>query len=1129
MKRLPISSFALHDPFEYAYRGHQVQNYSKIRQMRLCLFWLVQCLFISSYFISSVEAVSPQLEVVLQDDFAQYRAERYQTSGDVTVNEGLRLAPKSSIYRDLAGSGVIRVRVDVGEPDAVGDWKLQLKLDFDGGRLSAVAQIVQSEGQRKVLLFGFDREQEKPEDLREFRVDSAIGGTWELAFSYGQVELFHADNPIGETAITASDQDISGVMLASLRGNATIQKLQISSEGPRPPLDSEKSQAIQEANALVAKAESEALFARHTKAVEVMQKAVSIYIRVLGDNNFRTAWAQGALGSYLTRTGSYRSARMYIEKSLETFTSILGESHVYTATSQLMLANLLIGVEDAEQGLPLAKRALDTAIRAYGENSPTVAAALTSYAAGSLKLGDVAETDWALRTALRIREESFGADNFHLTPYLIQLGEFESRHGNSADAKSLLDRAAAILTANVSPDHPDVLRVKRAIAEILLREGKFDEAIEYYQASLKNAAGQFGNEHWNIALLQHDLGIAYLKAGQIDKARAAVREALRIQVKNATDLSIALSETQTLRFVESVYQVRDGLLSIDIADTPHSQLESYADLAGGRSILTRVQLQASGRYEQLSPTAEVEKVVHDLRDVRSFLAGMTIYRGRMRNDDRIPALIDMFTKEKERLERRLMELQSVQTPMPMPDVSAILSQMPLDIAIVDIVLANVWTTGSNENSVSKSAQYYAFITRKSSNGTPYHKRLALGSSQEINKRTIKWLRAISRQDGVNAASSPDGERDADWIYSNIWLPIAKEIGKTKKLVVIPDGVFTSLPWAAIRSGKTKRFLLEDGVTVATILSLEHLAALNGPHEQSLAKDTLIVGNVNFGQASGDASRAIVVGESDEATQVSWRSLPGTAAEIQAVARLVPKRSNTKILSRSKATEQAVENAMSGALYIHLATHGFFAGQGQNATNQSVIGPVSSGDFMDGIASRTSRNPLLRNGIVLSGANDREPKFEPGTIRINDGILTAEELVGIQLNGTELVVLSACETGLGFRVTGEGSFGLQRTFLLSGARSVIGSLWKVDDAATTELMEQFYRAYWGKHKSKLEALRQAQLHIIHSRKFRARSNRLSNTQLTSPREHTVRSDIDRALPKRSSPYFWAAFTLSGDWR
>jgi CHAT domain-containing protein len=159
------------------------------------------------------------------------------------------------------------------------------------------------------------------------------------------------------------------------------------------------------------------------------------------------------------------------------------------------------------------------------------------------------------------------------------------------------------------------------------------------------------------------------------------------------------------------------------------------------------------------------------------------------------------------------------------------------------------------------------------------------------------------------------------------------------------------------------------------------------------------------------------------------------------------------------------------------------------------------------------NPALRSGLVFAGANYQ-------ITGQSDAFFTALEASELDLRRVDLAVLSACETGLGTVTDGEGVLGLQRAFQLAGARTAVTSLWKVPDAATQVLMTRFHRNLWEKKMPKLEAMRECQLWMIHD-------------GWKYP-ELGLRGGLERPEPKRNegdavSPFYWAAFVLSGDWR
>jgi CHAT domain-containing protein len=295
-------------------------------------------------------------------------------------------------------------------------------------------------------------------------------------------------------------------------------------------------------------------------------------------------------------------------------------------------------------------------------------------------------------------------------------------------------------------------------------------------------------------------------------------------------------------------------------------------------------------------------------------------------------------------------------------------------------------------------------------------------------------------------------------------------------------------------------------------------------------------------------------------------LKATASEVQSIASLRGSSEDVRVLRDRSASEAALRERLAGSRYVHLATHGFFADPKIRSAFQVQPDQLRLGEFeMTGRRSTvTGRNPLILSGVVLAGANVPQQTNEWGAPVGDDGILTAEEVVGLDLAGTELVVLSACETGLGDVAGGEGVFGLQRAFGLAGARSVIASLWKVDDAATEALMVEFYRNLWEKKLGKLEALRQAQLAMI--RGYDPQQGRLRGAAPASTVASAATRVASAALCPRSAaqakqdqlrgggqtrrvepeafkkaqerlrsgdrllpPFYWSSFVLSGDWR
>jgi CHAT domain-containing protein len=256
-------------------------------------------------------------------------------------------------------------------------------------------------------------------------------------------------------------------------------------------------------------------------------------------------------------------------------------------------------------------------------------------------------------------------------------------------------------------------------------------------------------------------------------------------------------------------------------------------------------------------------------------------------------------------------------------------------------------------------------------------------------------------------------------------------------------------------------------------------------------------------AAKQVMEELAVGESHgrrsmDLKSASWSPLPETRREAETISRLLTK-DETRTYLGQEALEE-VFKALESPGVLHMATHGFFLEEEDKSELYEQEDDIRGITIMERPSLGSDlkiENPLLRSGLVLAGANRLAQ--EEMTESTEDGILTALEISGMNLWGTDLVVLSACETGVGETRRGEGVFGLRRAFQLAGAKTVVMSLWKVPDRETRELMEDFYKRL-RKGEGKTQALQNAQLAMIESRK----------------KKHGA-----------SHPFFWGAFVCVGD--
>ncbi|HEY7544873.1 MAG TPA: CHAT domain-containing protein, partial [Blastocatellia bacterium] len=317
-------------------------------------------------------------------------------------------------------------------------------------------------------------------------------------------------------------------------------------------------------------------------------------------------------------------------------------------------------------------------------------------------------------------------------------------------------------------------------------------------------------------------------------------------------------------------------------------------------------------------------------------------------------------------------------------------------------------------------------------------------------------------------------------------PIRSLVGDVTQLLISPDGALNLIPFEALVDEQGRYLIERFAFTYLTSgRDLLRLQVARAARSSSLVIADPLFGEPDLPQPvraegrSGEyrARKRQSITSATDLSNVYFAPLAGTAQEARAIKTLFPE---VNILLKQQATESSLKQSVAPKL-LHIATHGFFLTRGTVPTKSlqatRAIGTSAKVD-----------NPLLRSGLALAGANLREGN--------DDGILTALEATGLNLWGTKLVVLSACDTGLGEVKNGEGVYGLRRAFVLAGAETLVMSLWPVSDYVTRELMTAYYRGL-KQGQGRGEALRQVQLAMLRRK----------------DREH---------------PFYWASFIQSGEW-
>jgi CHAT domain-containing protein len=302
----------------------------------------------------------------------------------------------------------------------------------------------------------------------------------------------------------------------------------------------------------------------------------------------------------------------------------------------------------------------------------------------------------------------------------------------------------------------------------------------------------------------------------------------------------------------------------------------------------------------------------------------------------------------------------------------------------------------------------------------------------------------------------------------IFDPLITALKGDTRLFLAPDGNLTRIPFEVLPTNDGRNLI--DDYHISYLSVGRDALRFNSASTREISAPLVVaapdfdLSNANEGTAPTEDQLYTRQSRDLERNTLYFSPLPGTSAEGMQIALYL----GTQSLLGRAAVKIAIENCQSPHI-LHIATHGFFLPDKKHNPNDKQSGRVVSENM--GLLSATPENPLLRSGLALAGANTwlrgATPSLEAG-----NGLLTAEDVSGLDLLDTELAVLSACETGLGQIQTGEGVLGLRRSFMLAGVKTLVMSLWKVPDQQTQELMVDFYRRLL-EGCPRLDALQEAQ--------------------------------------------------------
>lgn len=802
----------------------------------------------------------------------------------------------------------------------------------------------------------------------------------------------------------------------------------------------------------------------------------------------------------LNGQGRYAEAVFEAEKLCKIIEDEKGRNHLGVGVCLNVLGGLYESLGDYKKAEVKLKQALE-----INRRDPSLSAtSLGLLAKTYMNQGEFLQAEPFATEALQIRERT-SDDEFMVSTSLNTLGEIYLHLRKYSKAEPLLLRAIEIRKKHENT-HSLVISLHN-LSQLYYLSGYYPMAEQLGRATLEIGEYALGDSHPHIGETLNLLGKVTAAQGRYEEAFTFLESAQHIDFESIDHIKGFTSEAQKLKFLQKSRAELDVFLTLVLKHLPESPeaLKAAMDTVLRRKGIV-LDVQKQFQRALFNGDRQTLKSFEHLSRVRSQLTRLAFSGPGLNNLDDYPRQINRLREEKERLEiqissrnRAYLEYRK-KADANCEQVTAMLKAKPYS-ALVELIRVSLYNFESISDQRWSKDHYYAFILTA---GNPYDlQAVDLGRAEDINALIFQFK---ERQLKIPAGSNNQVLTAAKQLYSRVFKPIKKALGNRKQVYLSPDGNLNLIPFEIFYDPRTG-FLIEN-YTFNYISSGRDILGFSRLSEP-IGKDILI-GDPDFDlkttHTASDSKKSADDGMLAEAVirnsfvhrGLYFERLPGTRREVYAIQTLLGK-DQTKVFTGKQATEQVL-GQMGSPRILHLATHGFFlkdiefASPGRFPQERGV----SIMNEENPPAQRIRlENPLLQSGFALAGAND--------TLRSKDsihfeGIVTAEKILGLNLMSTEMVVLSACNTGVGEVKTGEGVFGLRRAFTQAGTKSLVMSMWSVPDTETQELMVAFYRNYLLRKMDRCQALRKAALEEL---------------------------DVVKKRYGFPYPYFWGAFVFMGE--
>lgn len=801
------------------------------------------------------------------------------------------------------------------------------------------------------------------------------------------------------------------------------------------------------------------------EAEDVLELSQKLYARTIPHPEYNPLLASQELASVYMKVGKYNETEDILKKSIERNANLYGNESRKLIIPFVDFGRLQLIKGDYTRTEELARKALTISEGIFGEKSTKNAPAILLLGELYETLGDYDKSEEFYTRAISILEDQFGRDHVDVATSISKLAivKFYEGDDDPKEIENLLFEAKNIIGKRFSTNSPLYADLLKDLARFFISENKLEDALSFLEQSEEiwiNKAGRRNNikaadihilrgdifykqKRWSEAESEYkdsqklnekffnDQHPEYVKAtsrmskvyymdGNQRKAKSYIEEVMENYNRFIKDYFPALSEREKTKYWNTIKQDYDyfNTMALAMNDRYPEMIETvYNNALKTKGLLLSSSIKMRERILN-SNDSTLKAQYFNWLDKKEMLSNAISMSKEQLNSEGIN--LNQLAKDVELMEKSLSQKSElfsegiIQQEYTWEQIKNTLQ--PNEVAI-EMVRFRYF-----DHFMTDSVVYLMLILKNKESSKPEYVVMENGNDME-SKFFNNYRNAIKYR------------VEDRFSYKNFWEPIEKAIGSNKTIYLSPDGVYNQINLEAIPIENNKYLLDESNIILVS--NTKDLYLKKNDDKVEGTKTALLFGDPKFYLASRDKYTSEF---RSGATQIS--DLPGTQKEINALKVLFDKYDwKTTDYMDEKAAEGKVKETKSPKVF-HIATHGFF-------TEKEDRKPESTFEN-----NQMSQNPLLNTGLMLTGAGDLLAKTRYN-YNIEPGILTAYEAMNLNLDQTDLVVLSACETGLGEVHGGEGVFGLQRSFLVAGAKTLVMSLFKVSDEATQKLMVTFY--------------------------------------------------------------------------